>query len=152
MNENGLNIFRIRWQAIGLIALLYLPISHVVAAENQAGLVISGFSWNYIARLVLTLVAVLVCFFFFAWILRRSNLPVRAHDKNLSVVASVSIGAREPVMVVQAGEKQVLLGITPTQINSLTVLESPLKLSEQKDETSFRTAFEKLVKKSPIKS
>ena len=111
------------------------------------GLIISGFSWAYFAKLALALAAVLVFFLLFAWALRRSQLPGRMQSQDLSIVASLSLGTRERLVVVQAGEKQVLLGITPSQINSLTVLDSPLELSNPLEETSFHATFERLLGK-----
>lgn len=136
------------WLLQLIVGLLLCPVQQVFANEPLPTVLFSGYSLGYFAKLVLALVAVLVFFLLFAWALRRSQHIGSHQSADLRIVASMSLGTRERVVVVQAGAQQVLLGITPTHINSLTVLESPLEVAGVQDDPSFRTTLERLLGKS----
>jgi len=59
--------------------------------------------------------------------MKRLQLGARGSDVGLNVVSVLSLGQRERIVVVQAGEEQLLLGVTSPQITTLHVLETPLK-------------------------
>ena len=47
-------------------------------------------------------------------------------DGALKVLASMSMGQRERVVLLQVGEKQLLIGVAPGQINTLHELQTPV--------------------------
>lgn len=62
-----------------------------------------------------------------AWLMRRmGNLTGQRNDK-LRVVAALSMGARERVVLMQVGEQQLLLGVAPGRVQTLHVLDQPLE-------------------------
>ncbi|WP_080357503.1 flagellar biosynthetic protein FliO [Yersinia mollaretii] len=60
-----------------------------------------------------------------AWVARRTGLAQRFPKGNqiLSVVCSHSLGQRERVIVMDMGDKRLLLGVTATQISCLATFE-----------------------------
>lgn len=72
------------------------------------------------------LLLVLVIFMVLARLMRRLNGVSAGGAGSLRVVSALSVGTRERVLVVQVGEKQVLLGVTATHITALHELEQPL--------------------------
>ena len=44
----------------------------------------------------------------------------------MKVLATLPLGTRERIVLIDAGGQQLLLGITPTQINTLHVFETPV--------------------------
>ena len=138
-----------------LSLLLYcLPMmasQQALAVESVSPVLVSGFSWSYLSKLFMALISVLLFFVLFAWLMRRYQGVGRSQTEGLSIVASVSLGTRERLVVVQAGETQVLLGITPSQINSLTVLNSPLPTKSETVKESFQSNLEKILHKQPDK-
>lgn len=69
--------------------------------------------------LVLVILLILVS----AWMLRRLNPLSLAHGNRLRVLAGISLGPRERVVLLQVGQKQLLLGVAPGRVETLHVLE-----------------------------
>nr|WP_272873588.1 flagellar biosynthetic protein FliO [Aliamphritea spongicola] len=75
--------------------------------------------------MALGLIVVIGLIFTLAWLLRRySNLP--GQNKRLQVIAALPLTAREKVVLVQAGEQQLLLGVAPGRVNLLASYDEPL--------------------------
>ena len=59
------------------------------------------------------------------WLVRRySGLP--GQNKALRVIASLPLSPREKLVLVQAGEQQLLLGVAPGRVNLLQSYDQPL--------------------------
>jgi len=76
---------------------------------------------SMILSLLMVLALIIIC----ALILKRFNFTQQGVSQ-LKVVTSLSLGAKERVMVVQMGEQQLLLGVTAQQITLLDKLAEPL--------------------------
>lgn len=76
------------------------------------------------ARLLFGLVAVLGLLALCAWLIRRGGFAAQAGA--IKIIAQCPVGTRERVMVVQVGDQQLLLGVTPQQISLLHTLPQPL--------------------------
>ena len=77
------------------------------------------------SSMILSLLMVLVLIFICALILKRFNL-VQQGVSQLKMVASLPLGSKERVVVVQVGEQQFMLGVTSQQINLIETLPEPL--------------------------
>ncbi|SMF97171.1 flagellar protein FliO/FliZ [Methylomagnum ishizawai] len=69
------------------------------------------------------LVLVLGLIFLGAWLLRRLGSFSRLAPGQFRVLAAVSLGARERAVLLQAGGKQLVLGVAPGRVETLCVLE-----------------------------
>ena len=85
---------------------------HVLANMNAGSMILS---------LLMVLALIVIC----AFVLKRFNLTQQGVSQ-LKVVTSLSLGAKERVVVIQAGEQQLLLGVTAQQITLIERLEEPL--------------------------
>ena len=72
--------------------------------------------------LILTLVFVLALIPVAVWILKRLGAGNVSSSAGLRVVAQLSIGQRERLVVVEAGERWLILGVTPSAINRIGTL------------------------------
>ncbi|MDO6564675.1 flagellar biosynthetic protein FliO [Amphritea sp. 1_MG-2023] len=78
-----------------------------------------------IMQLLAGLILVIGLIFLLAWLLKRySGLP--GQHRALRVVASVPLTTREKLVLVQAGEQQLLLGVAPGRVNLLHSYDQPL--------------------------
>ena len=77
--------------------------------------------------MILSLLAVLVAIVVVAWILKKLQVGGLAVN-GLKVVTSLNLGSKERLVVVQVGEKQLLLGVTGQQINLLDTLDEPIEV------------------------
>jgi flagellar protein FliO/FliZ len=71
----------------------------------------------------LGLLLVLASIVFMAFLLRRLGNFSRMEAGRFKVLAALSLGARERVVLVQVGDKQLVLGVAPGRVQSLCVLE-----------------------------
>ena len=85
-----------------------------------------------------------------AWLLKKSRLVPAMAQNQLRVISVLPLGNREKLLVVKVGEQQVLLGMTPTSINLLCQLETPL--AEQAATVPFAAQLAKLMKPGAVKT
>lgn len=133
------------WLPGGLLAMVS---PFACAATSPAMETGSPFSWMAIMQLFAALVFVLAIFFVVIWMLKRFQPgSLGSTAGGLRVISSLPLGARERLLLVQVGEQQLLLGVTPTGIHLLHTLETPLPETTSQSATAFacwlRTAMER---------
>ena len=101
------------------------------ATESAPGLAITGITGGYLLKLIVALGSVLIIFLLLAFLTKKFHRYGQSHNRNLSVLSTMSVGTRERLMLVQVGEAQLLLGVTPSRIDKLFVLDKPLPGSDQ---------------------
>ncbi|HED16408.1 MAG TPA: flagellar biosynthetic protein FliO, partial [Gammaproteobacteria bacterium] len=79
-----------------------------------------------------------------SWLMRRMGNVTGQRTDKLNVIAALSMGARERVVLLQVGEQQLLLGVAPGRIQTLHVLDQPLDMSSSSHPV---TAFQERLKK-----
>ena len=84
--------------------------------------VIVGSLWQLMLGLAVVLGAIAAA----AWLLRRFGRVSSAIGGIIKIVGGVSMGPRERVVLLQVGNTQLLLGVTPGRIQSLHVLDEPV--------------------------
>ena len=134
------------WKLINIAVMLCLS-SHVVYAEDTAESsqeisdvqkhlsAASEASMGNLVEVTLGLLTVLVLIFVIAWLVKRYGAFNASAGGNLRIVGGLSLGQRERVMLVQVGEKQLLLGVAPGRVETLYVLEEPIEVASA-DEAS----------------
>ena len=113
--------------------LLALPLS-VLAAEPLASAtpvaapVIGSGIGGQLTQLVLGLLLVLGLNFALACLLRRVQQTGAPQGQVIELILSRAWGARDRLVLVQVGEEQILLGLTPGRITPLHVLKEPVQV------------------------
>ena len=114
---------------------LALPLS-VLAAEPTtsaataaaAPAVSSGVA-GQLTQLVFGLLLVLGLIFFLAWLLRRvQQAGLAGKGQVIELIGSRALGPRDRLMLVQVGNEQILLGLSPGSITALHVLKEPVQV------------------------
>jgi flagellar protein FliO/FliZ len=82
-----------------------------------------------IVQMVVGLAIVLAVLIGGALLVRRLGKFPAAVDSPLKVITGLSLTPRDRLVVVQVGDKQLLLGLSPGRIQTLHVLEQPLDIS-----------------------
>ena len=80
---------------------------------------------NYL-QMFLGLFLVVGLIFGMAWFMRRLSGINSVASGNLKVLGGISVGQRERVVLVQAGDTQLLVGVAPGQIRTLHVMDEPI--------------------------
>lgn len=115
-----------------LAAGMLLPFSFVMAETlgrpaAQAPVTVSS-PVGSLLQLTFGLIFVVALIFVLAWVMRRYMRLQYATSGSLKVLGGLPMGVRERLVLVQVGEKQLLLGVTPTTISTLHVLEQPVSV------------------------
>ncbi len=117
-----------------------------MAIETQSKQAVTTVSYTHVLNWSIGLAIVLGLFFACVWFMKKmGTLPVNAKD-NMKVVGGLSLGMREKLVLVQVGEKQLLLGITPGKIEKLMVLGDEENLYRQNNSTGAENDFSKKLK------
>lgn len=115
------------------VVLLWLGCGLAVAAETSSAKattvvphqMVDPVNSGSIMQLAAGLILVIALILSLAWFLKRySGLP--GQNKALRVVASVPLTTREKLVLVQAGDQQLLLGVAPGRVNLLQSYDQPL--------------------------
>ncbi|BAT43954.1 flagellar biosynthetic protein FliO [Escherichia albertii] len=94
------------------------------------------------------LIAIIVLILTAAWLVKRLGFtPKHASVNGLKISASVSLGARERVVVVNVEDARLVLGVTAGQINLLHKLP-PATPTEEVSQSDFQSVVKNLLKRS----
>ncbi|AZC49279.1 MULTISPECIES: flagellar biosynthetic protein FliO [Pseudomonas] len=106
------------------------------AASTAAPVVGSSGVAGQLTQLVLGLLLVVGLIFFLAWLLRRVQQAGPAgKGQVIELVGSRALGPRDRLMLVQVGNEQILLGLTPGTITALHVLKEPVQVPSAEQAT-----------------
>ncbi|MCF5140621.1 flagellar biosynthetic protein FliO [Pseudomonas sp. WS 5532] len=117
--------------ALPLSALAAEPVAQAAAA---APVVSSGIG-GQLTQLVLGLLLVVGLIFVLAWLMRRVQRIGPGNAQVIEMIGSRALGPRDRLVLVQVGEEQILLGITPGRITPLHVLKTPVEATRTETAT-----------------
>jgi flagellar protein FliO/FliZ len=83
-----------------------------------------------LGQTALSLVLVLGAIFALAWLLRRVQGFRSGASGALQLQAGLQVGPKERVLLVRAGDKQLLIGVAAGQVRTLLVFDQPLAAQE----------------------
>lgn len=89
------------------------------------------------AKVTIALVFVLAIIYFFAWLIRKNQGLRSFVGQPFKTLAMSSVGPKERIALIEIGDKQILLGITPSNINTLATFDEPVMQVKDKAETDF---------------
>lgn len=114
-------------RTLSLLALLLLPLA-AFGADPQGA---PGFDGaGQVGRMIAGLLFMIVVIVGLAALLRRVNGLQRSLPGAIRVVSVTSVGARERLMLVEVGGRQLLLGAAPGRIETLLVLDEPVAVPQ----------------------
>ncbi|GAB4288863.1 MAG: flagellar biosynthetic protein FliO [Thiohalomonadaceae bacterium] len=80
-------------------------------------------------QVLLALVLVLLLIVGMAWLMRRMGGLTQVGGGVVRVLGGVPVGQRERVVLIQVGNKQLLLGVAPGRVQTLHVLDEPISVT-----------------------
>lgn len=80
-----------------------------------------------------------------AWFVKRIGQGGMTANNHLRIVASLPLGTRERLALVDVGGKQILLGLTPQNINTLYVFDEPVIDSASAEPSEFALKLRSLL-------
>ncbi|MDX1589313.1 MAG: flagellar biosynthetic protein FliO [Oleiphilaceae bacterium] len=102
--------------------LLWLPTLVVAQEKNGSGPDTVSTVMSLGLGLLVVVAAILLC----AWLARRVQGLQGVNTQAMKVVAVLSVGQRERVVLVDVAGQQILLGITPQSVRTLHVFDHPV--------------------------
>lgn len=111
-----------------LTSVLMLP-SWVLAQKSEtpeAAVDVTAGTGTHLFNVALGLVLIVSLILVLGWFLRRFGQGGAFNNKSMKILATLPLGARERLVVVDVGGQQILLGVTPSEITRLHVFENPV--------------------------
>ncbi len=106
----------------GFITCLSAAILPSLAGAAATATPLAPTSGGFMLQLLSGLVMVLITIVVLAWLLKKVNrLPNKGQDA-MEIVATLSLGPRERLIIVRSGDLKLLLGVAPGHIATLHVL------------------------------
>lgn len=128
----------------GGLGSMTVPVAVALWPELAAAAVAPAPSLSPLGSLletVLGLGLVLGLIFALAWLVRRFGQSGFASQRRLKVVGGTLLGGRERVVIVELGERWLVLGVTPQQVNLLTELDRPADAADAGPESRALPPF-----------
>ena len=110
---------------------MLVAVPAVAVAAPKGSSPVSRTVADSLIQVVLGLVLVLLVIVAAAWIMRRFGHLQTAAGGSLRIVGGLSLGPRERAVLIQVGERQILLGVAPGRIQTLPVLDQILSGTPQ---------------------
>ena len=105
------------------VLALLIPVAAIAApATAPAGPDVGAMA----LRVVLSLAGVVALALALAWMLRRLQLGATHGQRRLRVLESLPVGAKERIVLIALGERQMLLGVAPGSVRALQMLDAPI--------------------------
>ncbi|MEH6556578.1 MAG: flagellar biosynthetic protein FliO [Oceanicoccus sp.] len=114
---------------------------------NRSTEVGSGVVTTNPLSVVVGLLAVVLLIFLLAWLMRRLGGVSAMGGQQMKVMAALSVGAREKVVLVEIGDQQILVGVAPGRVSHLQSFEQPI-LESPVSRGDFPSAMKKILQKN----
>ncbi|MBI6631095.1 flagellar biosynthetic protein FliO [Pseudomonas paralactis] len=124
-----------KYSMAGLLLALPLSALAVEPVAQAAAAPVVGSVGGQLTQLVLGLLLVIGLIFVLAWLMRRVQRIGPGNGQVIELVGSRALGPRDRLVLVQVGEEQILLGITPGRITPLHVLKNPVDAAKTETAT-----------------
>ncbi len=132
-----------RWLLLATLFLSQPLLADLKGDENTALVPASA---TYLLKLTGGLTLVVITIFAVGWLLKKSNLAHQNNNGLIRIVAALPMGTRDRIVLVQIGEEQILLGLTPGRISKLHSLSEPLEVAAENSVTaSFADRINRLM-------
>lgn len=106
------------------------PYYSAAGSSNKVG------SGSHLLSVTLALLFIVALIFAVSWFMRRFGQGVFSNTAQMKVIATMPLGTRERIMLIDVGGQQLLLGVTATNINTLHVFAEPVVLATSNTQTS----------------
>lgn len=117
---------------LGLLLLWSMPLLAAGTDKTQGPLSSEPVGVGDFLQMFFGLLLVLGVIFGLAWFIRRMGTFQQVSHGALRILGGLSVGQRERVVLLQVGDKQLLIGLAPGQIRTLHVLEQTVSVNSGK--------------------
>ena len=123
-----------RFTALPLLALSPMTLAQDLAPAVSPS---SLFTGDYLLQVVGSFVVVILLLVAVLVVLKRFNGVSSSMSGDMQVISSVGVGQRERAVLLQVGERQVLVGVGPGNVRTLHVFDEPVVEAATQSTPSF---------------
>ena len=123
-----------------MTAWLHSATPAVMASAAAPAAATSG-SFGELLRVVLSLIAVVVMILAVGWLTRRMQARVRPGGQRVRCLETLAVGVKEKVLLLEVGERQLLVGASPAGLRTLMVLDERLPPPPQASTSAIPANF-----------
>lgn len=115
-----------------ILVLILLAHQQSVMAAESAGKIatIEPVSSSYIGRITIGLALIILLIFLLAWVMKKMQLAPQSGQQLIKIISAISVGHRDRIALIQVGEEQILVGLTPGRIQKLHELKTVVEVSQ----------------------
>ena len=121
------------WPLLAVASPAVTPAAAAAAAPVASGG--TGLA-GQLMQTMLGLLAVVALIFALAWLMRRVQQAAPRSGQVIDVIGAKALGPRDRLVLVQVGEEQILLGISPGRITPLHVMNTPVNVPSKPEQTT----------------
>jgi flagellar protein FliO/FliZ len=100
---------------------------------------------DQLIQVSLSLVAVLLVIYALAWLIKRNRGVQGLASLPIKTLAVLPMGVKEKIVLIEVGGKQILLGLTAHNINTLASFDEPILVIKDKDPKNFSDRFKEIL-------
>jgi len=82
-----------------------------------------------------------------SWMYKKYGASYISHNSGLKVVSALSLGGKEKAVLIQVGDEQVLLGVSPGYVRKIHDVNEPISVNENFAENNFIAKLNKEISK-----
>ena len=111
---------------------LFCPLLVFASVEENNSVLLNTSSGAQSGKVIIFLLAIIGMILLLAWLANklRGNQWVK-QGGHINTLAVLPMGIKEKIAVIEVGEEQIVVGITPQQITHLTTLKEKIQVSDQ---------------------
>jgi len=113
--------------AVLLVAFLLAPLPVFAQSEPEAvDVMTSPVSFSTLLGLITSLIFVVAAILLVGWLYARMRGVNPGASNAINILAAQPLGAKEKIVIVQIGDKQIAVGVTPSCLQALHVFDKPV--------------------------
>jgi flagellar protein FliO/FliZ len=121
-----------------LVFFLLTLVSNITFAEVSTSAISKNLEpSSYLWQIIMSLFFILLLIFVSAWLLKRFGKINGLASSNMQILANMSVGQRERVILLEVGTEQLLIGVTASEISLLHEMKEPIDFSINKEQLGF---------------
>lgn len=116
-----------------LVAFISLASTSMVLAADKAAVIPAKpvLDVNASLTVLFSLILIVALIFLLAWCLKRFGVGNVNSNQTIKVISTVAFSTKDKVALIEAGDKQLLIGVSPGRINTLHVFDEKIQEAEQ---------------------
>lgn len=100
-----------------------------------------------LSEVMLVLVGIIVLIGGLGWVVRRFGNTFIPGATVMKVVGGISLGPKERIVLIEVGEEQMLVSVSPNQVRLLRVLDTRVQIPVSMEHSSASNNFTEIIKK-----